>query len=233
MRNELVRVSELGGEHRDAMFSLYQVHFSDPDRLCFESDLDEKNWVILLQDDDGNLRGYSCLLIYQVRFEDTPFTIIYSGDTVMDPSAWSSIHLSRSWLTAVVELKRDHFPVGKLYWLLVSSGFRSYRFLSTYWKEFYPHHQLSTPPKRQEFLNFLAQGRFGDSYDAESGLVRLPHLHPLRDELKEIPERRLSDPHVRFYLERNPGHGEGHELVSLTEISPDNLTEAGQEIWPF
>lgn len=214
------------------MFSLYRLHFAEPSRHCFTTDLEEKNWVILLDDDEGNLRGYASLLIYQVRFAENPYTIIYSGDTIMDPSAWSSQHLSRSWLEAVVQLKNQHFPVGRLYWLLVSSSYRSYRFLSSFWQEFFPHHEVSTPPRRQQFLDFLAQGRFGDAYDPESGTVRLPHLHPLREELREIPERRLSDPHVRFFCDRNPGYAEGEELVSLTRISAENLAEAVQEMWP-
>lgn len=232
MRNQRCRVSELTGEQLEAMFALYCLHFQGVSQHCFRCDLDEKNWVILLEDDHGNLRGYSCLLMYQARFADTPYTIIYSGDTIMDPGAWSSTLLTRSWLEAVLELKQAHFPGGKLYWLLVTSGFRSYRFLSTLWQEFYPHFERETPSRRQEFLNDLAQNRFGDSYDPRTGVVRHHHNHVLRDELRDIPERRLEDEHTRFFQEINPEHAEGVELVCLTEISRENLTDLGEEVWP-
>ena len=40
----------------------------------------------------------------------------------------------------------------------------------------------------------------------------------------------MNDPHVAFFLKRNPGHGDGDELVCLTELSDDNLTRAGRRM---
>jgi hypothetical protein len=45
----------------------------------------------------------------------------------------------------------------------------------------------------------------------------------LKPELAVIPERRRANPHVRFFLQKNPGFAAGHELVCLAEISPQNL----------
>jgi hypothetical protein len=36
---------------------------------------------------------------------------------------------------------------------------------------------------------------------------------------------------VAFFLEKNPGHGQGDELVCLAEVSPTNLTRAGLRLW--
>jgi hypothetical protein len=60
--------------------------------------------------------------------------------------------------------------------------------------------------------------------------VRFAVPQVLRAELQQIPDGRGDDPHIRFFLQRNPGHGHGDELVCLCELSHDNLTAAGRRM---
>ena len=46
-------------------------------------------------------------------------------------------------------------------------------------------------------------------------------------EVREGPQR---DPHVQYFLERNPGFVAGDELVCLTRVHEDNLTPAGRRV---
>lgn len=167
--------------------------------------------------------------MYETEFEE-PLCVIYSGDTIMDPSAWSSSVLSRAWIAAVNKL-RFEYSQGKLYWLLISSGYRTYRFLPTFWKEFYPRYDASTPTHTEELIKFLARDRFGKCYDEVAGVVRFPDPHVLREGLRGIPSERLKDPHIHFFKDKNPGHLQGDELVCLTEICEENLTLTGQRMW--
>ena len=48
----------------------------------------------------------------------------------------------------------------------------------------------------------------------------------LTAELAAIPDSKREQPHVRFFLDRNPGYVNGDELVCLAEISEANLTSA-------
>lgn len=231
MKNDLVAIAELSTRDRDAMYTLLNTHFSGVSLAVFESDLDAKNWVILLKDDRSNtLKGFSTLLMYDTEFAGERLSVVYSGDTIMDPSAWSSSALSRSWITAVNQL-RHQYAHGRLYWLLISSGYRTYRFLPTFWQEFYPRYDLPTSPKTQALMAFLAHQQFGSLYDAQTGVVRFPHPQSLREHLQGIPNERLQDPHIHFFATQNPGHVEGDELVCLTELVETNLTPAGQRIW--
>ena len=78
----------------------------------------------------------------------------------------------------------------------------------------------------------LARERFNGRYDEQAGVVRFPRPQRLREHLASIPDARRNDPHVQFFLERNPGHGAGDELVCLTRLSDDNLTAAGARmVW--
>jgi hypothetical protein len=64
----------------------------------------------------------------------------------------------------------------------------------------------------------------------EEGIVRLEHPQVLKDHLAEVPRGRIADPHVSFFLGRNPGHHRGDELVCLAELTDRNLTEAGHRM---
>jgi hypothetical protein len=96
-----------------------------------------------------------------------------------------------------------------------------------FWKKFYPRHNEATPPCQQRLLMSIARLQYGSCYDERTGVVRFPHPQQLRGWLGEVPPGRQLDPHVMFFLQRNPGHARGDELVCLTEIAETNLTRAG------
>ena len=230
MQTELVKTIDLLESDTEAMYSLLNSHFEGATPTVFETDLSLKNWVLLLKDQANTLKGFSTLLMYDVTFEGELITVVYSGDTIMDPSAWSHSGLSQAWVKAVNRLKQQY--AGKrLYWLLISSGFRTYRFLPTFWKTFYPRHNQPTPPQMQRLMSFLSQRQFGEWYDPATGIVRFPSPQRLRGHLSSIPAERMRNPHVKFFDQNNPGAPQGDELVCLTEISTDNLTKAGQRMW--
>ncbi len=220
--------SELSAEQRDEMFELLTRHFDGVTRTQFELDLLEKNWVILLQH-DSRLVGFSTLLAYETSFEGQPVSVIYSGDTVVAPEAWKSPALSRAWIACVRRL-REGYPHGKYYWLLLTSGFRTYRFLPVFWREFFPRFDAPTPANQKQLLNQLAKERFGGQFDSEKGIVRFIKPQRLRSGLNTVPDGRAGDPHVAFFLKRNPGYVFGDELVCMTELTDENLTPAGRRM---
>lgn len=230
MQAELVKTNGLASADRVAMCALLNLHFEGVTSEIFETDLSLKNWVLLLKDEQNTLKGFSTLLMYDIMFEAELLTIVYSGDTIMDPSAWSSSALSRSWVQAVNQL-RSHYQGDTLYWLLISSGFRTYRFLPTFWQTFYPRYDQPTPKRIQRLMNFLCRRQFGDWYDEAAGVVRFPNPQQLNNNLSGIPPERMSNPHVKFFARQNPGHAQGDELVCLTRFATDNLTSAGQRMW--
>ncbi|HUA64529.1 MAG TPA: GNAT family N-acetyltransferase [Alphaproteobacteria bacterium] len=210
------------------MFELLSEHFDGVTRPQFQRDLAEKNWVILLER-DGRLVGFSTLLAYEKSFGGEPVSVIYSGDTIVAPEAWNSPALSRAWIACVRELRRSH-PRGRYYWLLLTSGFRTYRFLPVFWRTFYPRFDAPMPPEQKALLDFLANDRFGAQYDPRNGIVRFTQPQRLRNDTNVFPTGKAADLHVSFFLQRNPGHITGDELVCLTELTDENLTPAGRRM---
>jgi hypothetical protein len=231
MESYLISTKDLSKEDTEDMYLLLSTHFQGVKRNIFDGDLANKNWVILFKDEKvEKLQGFSTLLIYKTKFEGESLNVVYSGDTIIDPSAWSSSILSRAWIASVNKLRYEYCQ-GKLYWLLISSGYRTYRFLPIFWQEFYPRYDTPTPEYISRLLEFLACDRFGRYYDQQAGVVRFPHPQILRESLQGIPPERLQDPHIQFFEMRNPNHLQGDELVCLTEISEENLTRAGKRMW--
>lgn len=231
MNSNLISTKELSTLDVDQMFALLKNHFKGVKRDVFNNDLDSKNWVILIKDEQTlELKGFSTLLMYDTCFEGENISIVFSGDTIVDPSAWSSSALSTGWISSINKL-RNEYCKGKLYWLLISGGYRTYRFLPLFWKEFYPRYDSLTPERILRLMQDLSVKRFGENYNIKTGVVSFPHPHILRDELHGIPTQRLRDPHIQFFQMLNPGHVYGDELVCFTEICEENLTRAGRRMW--
>ncbi|BAY10835.1 hypothetical protein [Calothrix sp. NIES-2098] len=231
MKSWLVPVQKLQPSDRIAMYALLNNHFNGVTWDVFQADLERKNWVLLLREEITNtLKGFSTLMLCETNFAREKITVVYSGDTIVDPSAWSSTTLPRTWIAAVNFL-REYYANDKMYWLLICSGFRTYRFLPTFWQEFYPRYDVATPTEVANVMANLAQEYYGDSYEEGSGIVRFQQPQILREGLIEIPTGRQTNPHIQFFEEKNPGYKLGDELVCLTEIRYENLTRAGQRMW--
>jgi len=224
----LVPRAELADTTHEEMFRLLADHFTGVSRDQFERDLNKKNWVILLER-EGALTGFSTLAVYETSFAGEPVSVVYSGDTIVSREGWGSTALSRTWIASVNEL-RIQYPRGPYYWLLLTSGFRAYRFLPLFWREFYPRFDAVTPVVAKKLIDHLAGEQFGWQYDGDRGIVRFERPQRLIRELAAVPEGRATNPHVAFFCARNPRHSEGDELVCLTELTEDNLTAAGRRM---
>lgn len=229
MKGRLLKVTQADEATRAAMYRLFRSQFEGVSRSDFDFDLDRKNWLLLLHDEHG-LVGFSTLDVQRRPVDGKPATIVFSGDTVVNPRSWSDSALSYNWMGAITRFQRCH-PEDRFLWFLLVSGYRTYRFLPVYTRTFYPHHANATPPEVQHLMHRLADKRFGDRYDPETGIVRLRVPSLLRGKLRGIPAHRMADPHIAYFARRNPGHESGDELVCLSELGEQNLTRLGLRMW--
>jgi hypothetical protein len=223
VKGRLLPQTDVSSAQRDLMLALMQEHFAGVTAERFGRDLAEKNWVILLEDERGEVRGFSTVLLYATQVGRERVRVVYSGDTIVHRDARGSNALARTWVEAVSTWQSD-VP---LYWLLITSGFRTYRFLSVFWKEFWPRHDS---PGLPAMLDALARERFGGGYDPATGIVRFATPQVLRNGLREIPPNRLGDPHVDFFARVNPGYARGDELVCLCPLTGANQTRAARRL---
>lgn len=218
------------GDRRE-MYALLRAYFSGTTRGHFEADLREKEAVILLRDvDSGRIHGFSTFMRMTLPFDGTRVVAFFSGDTIVDREYWGETILSRLWGETIFAAADDVLatdPASRVYWFLICSGYKTWRFLPVFFRAFHPHPAMPTPASTRRLIDTLGAARFGDEYRADRGIVRFRQPTPLRRGIAEITEERLRDPRIAFFARTNPGHEEGDELACLAELSRANLTRAG------
>ena len=220
---ETLRVDEISALLCGEMYALYSHYYEATDRDRFEQDLAQKTHTMFLYDESSTLRGFSTLALYPFSLENTTCQVVFSGDTIIHDDYWGQQVLPMKWieLTGTFKSRQPDVP---LYWFLIVKGYRTYRYLPLFAKEYYPNHRGATPQPMQSILDALARARFGDCYDAARGVI---HFEESRGHLSagwvDVPERVADRPDVQFFLQNNPGHVRGDELACITELSLDNL----------
>ncbi len=226
-RSEVVPVATLGDTEREQMFLLLTDYFEGVTRERFEADLAEKESVILLRDDAATIKGFTTIMRMRTVVEDEPVAAFFSGDTIVARDCWGESELPRLWSRHVFAV-RARMTERRVYWFLISSGYKTYRFLSVFFREFYPTYRGPAPKFEQRALDALARQKFAGEY--AQGVVRFAASTPLRAGVAAVTAERLRDPHVAFYIRANPGHARGDELACLCPLEHSNLTTAGQRM---
>lgn len=226
----LVARDQLSAAQREAMFALYQRHFDAANYARFCADLAEKQQVVEVRDTSGTLRGFSTVACYRREFEGQAVRVLFSGDTVVDEASWGQQALAFGFIRYAAQTQAQSDE--PLYWLLISKGHRTYRYLSAFSMAYAPSPEQETPPQQQRLMDFLARDRFGEAYDAARGVVRFSESHGhLRADLANVPAIHAHLPEVAYFLARNPGYAQGEELVCLCRIEAENLRPLARRVF--
>ena len=226
-----VAASSLTHDELGQAYVLFANAYEGADRKRFEHDLAEKQQVILLTDHrSGELKGFSTVLVREVVCDGRPATVVFSGDTVIDRRYWGQKMLQREFARVLARLKLRNLR-RPLYWFLISKGYRTYLLLANAFPVAVPRYDSFDRAELRTLLDELATERFGEQYDRIAGVVHYETLHErVRDGLAPVSDALLDNPHVRFYVQRNPGHTHGDELACLARVRLFDLALASLRI---
>jgi len=216
-------IESVSKEEKDWMFELLNHHYANVFRSAFELDLLEKNWAILLFDaQGGELIGFSTQMVFPFLFHDKRNLILYSGDTIIHPDFWGTTTLMRAFVDLFLKIKSDN-PGLELYWLLISKGLRTYKYLPILFNRYFPNEKSKTPSHVQEFMDALGVYKFKTLYNPSTGVVK---ALPNGQFLKEIyhPEIQSNKTYEKFFYHKNPGYMHGDELLCIAELSLDTIS---------
>ena len=231
LTSRIIPVNDASSRDRDEMWHLYRRFYAGTRRELFDSDLAQKDSLLLLRDAEQRIQGFSTIAIGVTEHEGKPIRYVFSGDTIVDRAHWGSQALAFSWLRFVGELKRER-PELPLYWFLIVKGHRTFRYLPAFAREFWPHWERGTPAPVAALMSKLARARFADAYDDTRGVVRYPQSHGhLAEPFAEANDREAGREDVSFFLRRNSGYREGDELVCLCELSAENLRPLARRLF--
>ncbi len=231
LTSQVVPVHSLGRSERDEMWALYHRFYAGTNRALFEDDLRAKDSLLVMRDDERRIQGFSTLAVGFAEHEGRVIRYVYSGDTIVDRAHWGSQSLAFTWLRYVGEIKRER-PELPLFWFLIVKGHRTYRYLPTFARTFWPTWTGPTPTATADLMARLARERFGTAYDLGSGVIRHSKSHGhLVPEFAEASDREAGRDDVRFFLAKNPGYRSGDELVCLCELASANLRPLARRIF--
>jgi len=218
---ELKAISSLTEKDRERMYRIMLKHYAAVERRSFLEDLEEKDGALVLHDEDGKIQGFSTYLSISTVYRGDDVAALFSGDTVIDKDHWGTQALF-STFGRLLHRIMDENHGKKIYWFLITMGFRTYMMMPLFFKRFYPRHDEETPSYEKGLIEHLANLKYSGHFDHERAIITADSYH-LNEEFAEIPEARRRNAHVRFFLEKNAGYRQGEELACVCEICPESF----------
>jgi hypothetical protein len=121
----------------------------------------------------------------------------------------------------------DRFPKENFYWFLISKGYKTYKMLPTFFNDFYPNYFSATPGFEQAVMNTFGKTKYPDEYNEKTGVIEYIGIKDkLKSGVADVTEKLSEDGHIRFFLDRNPGYGNGNDLVCIASLNKDNLKKS-------
>lgn len=221
-------IAELSKAEKESMFLLMGEFYDNVDKQIFLHDLHQKDWCITLRDKTGKILGFSTQKLTEINIGKQRVHGIFSGDTIIHKEHWGSMELFRIFARKFIRMGED-YPI--LYWFLISKGYKTYKLLPTFFREFYPNYRQAAPPEIKAVIDAFGTGCYPGCYLASDGVI---HYNAVKDRLKEgvadITASRMKDPDIAFFLKNNPGYRQGDDLVCLTVLKKENLIPKSHNI---
>lgn len=208
------------------MFDLMNEVYDAVTPAQFEADLSWKSHVLLLEDADGTVQGFTTLARNPRGTAAPGCDILYSGDTVIAPALWGTQELVRGFCFVAGQM----LAAGggrKLYWYLLSKGHRTYLYLPLFFHSYFPREVAE--PGLARLAAECSVKLFPDFWRPDLGVLKFPESHgQLKARQAEASLLRHNSPRVEFFLRCNPGFASGDELVCMTELHPQNMKRAAR-----
>lgn len=227
MKTEIIKTERLTENDRKALYGLFEQYYENTNYDRFLNDLREKHWLIRMMD-ESRLAGFSTQQLIKLPVGKTMMRFLFSGDTIVHPDYWNRSHLAGAFGHLFKNILMDSCE--PFYWFLISKGFRTYRFLPVFFKEYFPAHHGNNK-ELKPFLDAIALFKFPQNYNSSSGCIE-PEMDKdfLNARMAPVPQGKLKDPHTKFFLQQNPEYRTGAELACIAPLTEENLTGCGKRV---
>ncbi|MCL2201218.1 MAG: hypothetical protein FWB75_04570 [Oscillospiraceae bacterium] len=222
LKGKAVKINKLTNNQKEKMYLIMTKYYENIKEQNFYADLGKKIEAILLCDANGEIHGFTTLAIF---LYDKRTQLVFSGDTIVEKEYWGIHDLGETWLERAFSYA-ENFE-GQTYWLLLSKGYKTYKYLHTFYNTFYPCVDKETPSEVQAVIDKFATEQFGNKY--KNG-VYAAGKDFLKEEFDDVSDAKLKNKHTSFFFEKNPNYKQGDELVCITELSLENLNRLGRRM---
>lgn len=207
--------SDFADLHIERAWEIFDTTYDNADRSRFVEDLLAKTWVIAIFDTSTDtLRGFSTAEVTRISTPRGVATILFSGDTAIEQGWWGQKALQWGFVKVMLRARGRRLR-GRLYWLLLSKGFKTYLLMTNYFPRSTPRRGDAPTGELDEVLSSVASARFGTRYDPSTGIVRAAGGEFVRAGTGDAAVPDPSHPDVAFFLQANQHWARGDELACL------------------
>ncbi|WP_375773002.1 cyclic nucleotide-binding domain-containing protein [Archangium gephyra] len=226
---EVIRPHALSAEaRRQLVDTLYAVHrriFDGVGRESFARYVVESHaehtWILVHKNEAGEAVGYFALHIFEKQLGGEPLAVFRAEAGLLREYRGGNVN-ARFWFERVVRYVLKH-PGRRVFYLGSLVHPSSYWLFARYCGEVWPRRDQETPPELLGFMDTLAT-EFGlEKVHPAQPLVRRVGWRTRETEVERDYWAHCDKPEVRFFLEANPGYGDGHGLVTVVPITLKNL----------
>ncbi len=218
-------VGDLTHTEKATMFGLLSLEFLGMRREDFIRDLQEKDIVALLRREshDGEIVGFSTLMLLDLPIANRKVKAVFSGDTTVLPEFRTSggigIEIGRYFMKAL-----EIFSQHEIYYILISKGWRTYKVLPFFFKNYAPKFDMPTSPQDKAVMDAFGSVKYPGDYDPELGLIMFSKetQRLIPGSIDAVPPHD-PDKHTKFYLQKNPTYLSGTELVCVGRVEIENF----------
>lgn len=231
LTSDTATIGNLSSHEQDQMFALMQSCYENTCRENFDRDLAAKQWVLRVFDfSTTGMVGFSTQVMLGLDIDGQHVNALFSGDTVVHPSYWGAPALANAWGKFALELI-DEKKSSSLYWFLTSKGFRTYRYLPLFFRHYTPSIDKESTDFEVKVIDALGSMIAPQSFNPNSRVIQASESKEwVRPDLASPHDRANHDPHVRYFLNANPGYAHGDELCCLAPLRRDNFTRTAWRV---
>ena len=220
LQGRIVKRSELLPHQIEIMFSLMNEFYYNMDFERFLSDLNAKDYCVVLYNED-KLVGFSTQKLLSFPVCGREIHGVFSGDTIIHKDHWGSMELFKIFARFFLTYAKKY---NEFYWFLISKGYKTYKILPTFFVDFYPNYQKEIPYDEKNIMDAYGKLLYPDEYDFESSVIKYRGIKDvLRAGVADIDERARRDKNIQFFEQSNPGYVQGYDLVCLARLCDNNL----------
>ena len=228
LEGRVVERKEIPETDIDAMFSLMNTFYDNMSRDVFRKDLADKDYCLILKNEQQEIVGFTTQKILTFELDGQPVHGVFSGDTIIHRDYWGSLEM-------YVVFARFFFELGKsydrLYWFLISKGYKTYRMLPVFFRTFYPSYRMETPLLEKRVMDAYASSLYPDDYNPGTGVIEYGSVKDkLKDGVADITAKELRHPDIEYFVRANPDYKDGNDLVCLALLREDQLQPGARRL---
>ncbi|ATB37411.1 hypothetical protein CYFUS_002833 [Cystobacter fuscus] len=228
-RTDVIRPHALSTEERrqlaDDLYAVHQQIFDGVDREAFahyvvESKA-EHTWILVHKNEEGALVGYFAMHLFEKQLGGEPLAVFRAEAGSLRAYRGGNVN-ARFFVTRVARYVLRH-PGRRVLYLGSLVHPSSYSLFASHCAEVWPRREQETPPELLSFMSALASEFGQEMVDPARPLIRRVGWRTRESEMESEYWKHCDKPGARYFIEANPGYGQGHGLVTVMPITPSNL----------